>query len=220
MFGVNIVVIALVVGVFAAFYVYKIYRREEHKSWLQWFILALNMECAILWLSTAAGAIVDLIEVKVNHKFTSVINQMNPVILGASLMAIGNSLGDFYNNSSLSSIGLAVMACTGTISGQVFNLLLGFGINLLRQTWRAHGTDKVQLFQKVVEFNLFHATDPDEKKSAIFTVTIISSCIVVLTALGIWSYRHNSLLNKRVGAWLVLSYLGIIPVCLLVYILG
>lgn len=59
---------------------------------------------------------------------------MNTVILGASLLAVGNSLGDLYNNSSLSKIGLAVMACTGTISGQLFNLLIGFGLNLLRQT--------------------------------------------------------------------------------------
>lgn len=49
-------------------------------------------------------------------------------------MAIGNSLGDLYNNSSLASIGFGVMACTGTISGQLFNLLIGFGLNLVRQT--------------------------------------------------------------------------------------
>ena len=58
----------------------------------------------------------------------------SPVLLGASLLAIGNSLGDLYNNSSLASIGLGVMACTGTISGQLLNLLFGFGLNLVRQT--------------------------------------------------------------------------------------
>jgi sodium/potassium/calcium exchanger 6 len=134
---------AIVIGVLVAFFLNQIYKQEKNKNWLQWTILALNMVCAILWLSTAAGTIVDLIEVPARNKFTSTVLQMNPVVLGASFMAIGNSLGDFYNNSSLSSIGLAVMACTGTISGQVFNLLFGLGINLLRQTWRMHGTGKV-----------------------------------------------------------------------------
>lgn len=145
--------------------------------------------------------------------------EMNPVILGASLMAIGNSLGDLYNNSSLSSIGLAVMACTGTISGQVFNLLLGFGINLLRQTWRAHGTNKVDDHYEVVEFNLFYATTAQDKKSGIFTITVIMCCILVLSAIGIWSYRNNSLFTKKIGAWLVLSYIGFIPICLMVYVI-
>ena len=141
--GISIVVWAIVCGVLVAFLLNRIYKQEQNKNCLQWTILALNMGCAILWLSTAAGTIVDLIEVKTYHQYISTVLQMNPVILGASFMAIGNSLGDFYNNSSLSSIGLAVMACTGTISGQVFNLLFGLGINLLRQTWRMHGTGKV-----------------------------------------------------------------------------
>lgn len=65
------------------------------------------------------------------------------MLLGATLLAIGNSLGDLFNNSSLSSQGFAVMACTGTISGQLFNLLIGFGLSLCRQTLHLRRSDKV-----------------------------------------------------------------------------
>jgi sodium/potassium/calcium exchanger 6 len=68
---------------------------------------------------------------------------VNSVLLGATLLAVGNSLGDLFNNSSLASQGFAVMACTGTISGQLFNLLIGFGLSLFRQTLQLRKAGKV-----------------------------------------------------------------------------
>lgn len=144
MFGINILIWIFSIGIVLAFVFFKLYKNESYSGSMQWIILILNMICSLIWLSTAAGAIVDLIEVYIGlMKFSSAVLEINPVILGASIMAIGNSLGDLYNNSSLSSLGLAVMACTGTISGQLFNLLIGLGINLTRQTWRASKQGKV-----------------------------------------------------------------------------
>lgn len=65
--GLNITVVSVVLGIIAAFVLNRIYKKESHKVWLQWTILALNMICSILWLSTAAGTIVDLIEVRPIH---------------------------------------------------------------------------------------------------------------------------------------------------------
>ena len=56
----------------------------------------------------------------------------NETLLSATLLALGNTLADLFANGSLSSLGFAVMACTGTISGQFFNLILGFGLNMLQ----------------------------------------------------------------------------------------
>jgi Ca2+/Na+ antiporter len=52
------------------------------------------------------------------------------------LLAFGNTLADLFANASLSSLGYAVMACTGTISGQVFNLIIGLGLNMLMGSYR------------------------------------------------------------------------------------
>lgn len=55
---------------------------------------------------------------------------MNKTLLSCTLLALGNTLADLFANASLSSLGFSVMACTGTISGQVFNLILGLGLNM------------------------------------------------------------------------------------------
>lgn len=62
-FGVNIMILAFTLGIILAFVLFKVYKKDRYISLLQWTILALNMICSLLWLSTAAGAIVDLIEV-------------------------------------------------------------------------------------------------------------------------------------------------------------
>jgi len=45
-----------------------------------------------------------------------------------------NFFPDFFANAALSKMGFGVMAVTGCFAGQLFNLLIGFGSALLRQT--------------------------------------------------------------------------------------
>ena len=47
--------------------------------------------------------------------------------LGLTLLAWGNSLGDFFANSALAKRGYGLTAVTGCFAGQLFNLLVGFG---------------------------------------------------------------------------------------------
>jgi Ca2+/Na+ antiporter len=57
---------------------------------------------------------------------------INQVLLGATVLAVGNTLADYFANSSLSALGYGVMACTGSLAGQLFNFLIGFGANTLK----------------------------------------------------------------------------------------
>ena len=59
---------------------------------------------------------------------------VNQVLLGATVLGVGNTLADFFANSSLAALGFGVMACTGSIAGQLFNFLIGFGANTLKLT--------------------------------------------------------------------------------------
>lgn len=67
------------------------------------------------------------------------------VILGATVLAFGNSLQDYFSNPNMSKKGFGIMAVSGTIAGQLFNLLIGFGLNLVKGCWQSGK----------VEFNLF-----------------------------------------------------------------
>lgn len=83
------------------------------------------------WLSFVAGLIIDTIN------FYSIAFSINKTILSCTFLALGNSLADYFANGSLARLGYAVMACTGTVAGQVFNTTLGLGLSLLRKSVKA-----------------------------------------------------------------------------------
>ena len=54
-----------------------------------------------------------------------------PTLLGLTILAWGNSIGDLMANLSIAKKGYAEMAMTGCYAGPVFNLLLGLGLSTL-----------------------------------------------------------------------------------------
>lgn len=101
-----------------------------------------------------------------------------------TLLALGNTLADLFANGSLSSLGFAVMACTGTISGQFFNLIFGLGLNLFFGT--AEGPIEFKLFK-------FGGKDNDGQ----FNLLIIGTVMSVLTVVLSWSFIKGFKLTQR-----------------------
>ena len=107
---------------------------------------------------------------------------VNQVLLGATVLAVGNTLADFFANSSLASLGYGVMACTGSIAGQLFNFLIGFGANTLKQT-----LSRVKLVnKKQVNFTLLDLSV--ERASKTFTLLIIGFLILYYLFMIFYSY--------------------------------
>lgn len=52
-----------------------------------------------------------------------------------TFLAFGNSACDLLVNTKLAQMGLGLMALTGCFSGTIFNIFMGFGSALIRQTW-------------------------------------------------------------------------------------
>ena len=50
--------------------------------------------------------------------------------LGLTVLAWGNSIGDFFSNTSLARRGLGEMAIAGCYGGPVFNILVGLGLSV------------------------------------------------------------------------------------------
>ena len=137
-------------------------------------------------------------------------------MLGATVLAIGNSLGDLYNNSSLASLGLGVMACTGTISGQLFNLLVGLGLNFSRQMANKPAGVGGSNHQQAVRFDLFGGT---ERQKSTFAVIITVATLANLSILLFVSRQAAGSLSKKMGAYLVLWYTFVLLACAAVYAL-
>jgi sodium/potassium/calcium exchanger 6 len=62
----------------------------------------------------------------------STIININKYFLGMTILTYGNSISDLMLNLSLVNLGYSEMALSGSISGPLFNLLIGLGIPLIK----------------------------------------------------------------------------------------
>lgn len=88
-----------------------------------------------------------LIEMLINLlKVVGLVFNLDDSYLGFTVIAIGNSLPDLFNTFALlHGEGFETMALSGAYNGQLFGLLIGFGLANLKMTL-TKGSQKFQLF--------------------------------------------------------------------------
>lgn len=164
----------VVVGVIASVLFYHLHKKEVKAR--VWILIPFALMTSIICLKSAAGIIVDGIA------FTSRVFGVNQVLLGATVLAVGNTLADFYANASLAALGYGVMACTGSLAGQLFNFLIGFGANTLKLTLnRVTCAHQTHVNFKLLDFSV-------DGPSKTFTWMIIGFVLFYLLFLVAYSY--------------------------------
>ncbi|KAI8152850.1 putative cation exchanger [Colletotrichum sp. SAR 10_86] len=77
---------------------------------------------AIAWISTIAGEVVGVL------KAVGVILGISEALLGLTIFAAGNSVGDLIADITVARLGYPVMALSACFGGPMLNILLGIGI--------------------------------------------------------------------------------------------
>lgn len=88
----------------------------------------LGFVVAIAWISTIANEVVGVL------KAFGVILGISDAILGLTIFAVGNSLGDLVADITVARLGYPVMALSACFGGPMLNILLGIGISGLYMT--------------------------------------------------------------------------------------
>ena len=78
---------------------------------------------SIAWISTIANEVVGVL------KAIGVILDIGDAILGLTIFAVGNSLGDLVANATVARFGFPVMALSACFGGPMLNILLGIGLS-------------------------------------------------------------------------------------------
>jgi solute carrier family 24 (sodium/potassium/calcium exchanger), member 6 len=92
---------------------------------------------AATWIDFIANHLVSLLD------FMGIVLRIPGTIMGLTVLAWGNSMGDLSANMTMARKGLANMAMTACFAGPVFNILLGLGLgfgSLARQTGNQEST--------------------------------------------------------------------------------
>ncbi|CAI7594209.1 unnamed protein product [Penicillium glandicola] len=99
----------------------------------QWrpFLSLLGFLVAISWIATIATEVVSLL------KTIGVILNISDSLLGLTIFAVGNSLGDLVADITVARLGYPVMALSACFGGPMLNILLGIGLGGLYMTLKS-----------------------------------------------------------------------------------
>ncbi|PGG99086.1 solute carrier family 24 (sodium/potassium/calcium exchanger), member 6 [Blastomyces parvus] len=92
------------------------------------FLAFLGFVVSIAWISTLASEVVNLL------KTIGVILSISDSLLGLTIFAVGNSLGDLVADITVARLGYPVMALSACFGGPMLNILLGVGVGGLYMT--------------------------------------------------------------------------------------
>ncbi|KAE8378233.1 Sodium/calcium exchanger protein-domain-containing protein [Aspergillus bertholletiae] len=143
---------------------------------------------AICWIATIATEVVCLL------KTLGVILNISDSLLGLTVFAVGNSLGDLVADITVARLGYPVMALSACFGGPMLNILLGIGLGGLYMTLHAKAETVV--------------TDGIPYEITISKVLIISGATLLFTLVGLLIVvpLNNWRMDRKVGWGLVVLW--------------
>lgn len=144
----------------------------------QYILCAAGFAVATTWISTIAGEVVALL------KALGVIFAISDAILGLTIFAVGNSLGDLVANITIAGAGFPVMAFSACFGGPLLNILMGIGIG--------------GLYMTAVKGERVYSIE-------VSSTLIVSAATLLLTLLVllVWVPFNKFWMSRRIGAALI-----------------
>jgi sodium/potassium/calcium exchanger 6 len=119
--GFPIAVIILLIGLLIAGLIYKTTKYDTPPAY-HWAFGYLGFVVSVTWIYGLANEVVDLLQA------VGIMFNLSDVILGLTVLAWGNSLGDLISNVSMARQGFPRMGISACFGGPLLNLLLGIGL--------------------------------------------------------------------------------------------
>ncbi|KAF7725525.1 hypothetical protein EC973_009555 [Apophysomyces ossiformis] len=181
-----------------------------HQAWCQWlvamqaiccitfiFLIGTRFFVALCWIYVLANEMVGLLEA------LGIILGISESIMGLTVFALGNSIGDFVSNTAIAKMGFPTMAISACYAGPLLSktfknntkiiytgldMVLGVGVSSTYQTWK---TGKPYMLNIA----------PTIMISAAGLITVLMSTLIVVS-------HNNYHINKKLGIWMILVYFG------------
>ncbi|KAI9866031.1 MAG: hypothetical protein M1813_001998 [Trichoglossum hirsutum] len=116
------VLYALLAGLIALALLISATTADRAPKW-HFLLCFVGFAVSVAWISTIANEVVGVL------KAFGVILRISDAILGLTVFAVGNSLGDLVADVTVARLGLPVMALSACFGGPMLNILLGIGIS-------------------------------------------------------------------------------------------
>jgi sodium/potassium/calcium exchanger 6 len=165
--------------------------RADRRPKYHFMFCFLGFIIAVAWISTIAGEVVGVL------KALGVILDISEAILGLTVFAVGNSVGDLVADVTVARLGYPVMALSACFGGPMLNILLGIGLGGAYQTMHAANKKHRK-----------HPNRPIEYKSYTIQVTgtlMVSAVVLLITLLVLLIAvpMNKWIMSRRIGYGLI-----------------
>lgn len=149
---------------------------------------------AILWTKLLCTVLINLLTT------LGYIFNIPPTYSGITILAIGNAMQDLFTTLAIAKQGHAILAITGGMIGQLFGLLVGFGLSMLEKTLES---------DEAVSFDLFNKY---KLKENALSIIVIAVTLITLVLVFFYAMCNHFKLDNRLANVLLtiyISFLGI-----------
>ncbi|KAI0013357.1 hypothetical protein F4779DRAFT_563231 [Xylariaceae sp. FL0662B] len=163
------------------------YRRPRYHA----LCCFLGFFIAIAWISTIAGEVVGVL------KAFGVILDISEAILGLTVFAVGNSVGDLVADVTVARLGYPVMALSACFGGPLLNILLGIGLGGAYQTIKAANKEKGKHPESPMQYKPYHLQVSGTLM--ISTVTLLVTLLILLVVVPM----NKWIMSRKIGWGLI-----------------
>jgi len=169
-------------------------KKNSGMTWFQWVVVICGVLAGLLWTYVLVGFLIDLLNC------FGVLLGLDNTFLGLTILAVGNALPDALTTISLVKAGQGTMAIAGGYAGQLFGLLVGFGLAQLKTT----------LISGPQKFDLFNPASINEN---ILDLIVIGTALICLSLTFCWGIFNKMKMNKPFAIISLCIYACFIVAC-------
>ncbi|KAI1307777.1 Sodium/calcium exchanger protein-domain-containing protein [Xylaria venustula] len=151
----------------------------------------LGFVIAIAWISTVAGEVVGVM------KAFGVILNISEAILGLTIFAVGNSVGDLVADVTVARLGYPVMALSACFGGPLLNILLGIGLGGAYQTITAANKHHIKHPDEPYQYRPYHIQVTGTLMVSTLALLVTLFALLVIVPINKW------MMTKRIGWGLI-----------------
>ncbi|XP_027718454.1 mitochondrial sodium/calcium exchanger protein isoform X2 [Vombatus ursinus] len=129
--------VTVLVGTFLASVVFFATSNDQPPRF-HWTFAFLGFFVSALWINAAATEVVNIL------RSLGIIFQLSNTVLGLTLLAWGNTIGDVISDLTLAHQGYPRMAFSACFGGIIFNILVGVGLGCVLEASRNHTDVKLE----------------------------------------------------------------------------
>ncbi|CCT65760.1 related to sodium-calcium exchangers [Fusarium fujikuroi IMI 58289] len=168
-----------------------VFTSEDRPPRYHYMLCFMGFIISIAWISTIAGEVVGVL------KTVGVILNISEALLGLTIFAAGNSVGDLVADITVARLGYPVMALSACFGGPMLNILLGIGIGGAMMT--------IQKANKKHRKNPSHPIKYKPYRIQVGGTLMISAITLLVTLVGLLIVvpMNKWILSRKIGWGLI-----------------